>query len=85
MTRPLDPHTLRQVAARWPQETLSSRAARSFLQSLVEEEHQQPATGLAELAQRLHDAACGCGETLAGTWSSYWLTIARAATRELQQ
>jgi hypothetical protein len=41
MTHPLDPHTLRQAAARWPRETLSPRAAQSFLRSLWEEAEQQ--------------------------------------------
>jgi hypothetical protein len=41
----LDPYTLRQAAARWPRETLSPRAAQSFLKSLAEEaEAQRPAT-----------------------------------------
>lgn len=42
----------------------------------------QPATVGQTLAQGLHDAACGCGDTEAGR-STYWLTIARAATKEL--
>lgn len=36
--RPLDPYTLRQAAARWPIETLSSRSAQSFLRSLAEDQ-----------------------------------------------
>jgi len=45
MTQPLDPYTLRQAAARWPIETLSSRSAQSFLRSLAEDaEQHQPAT-----------------------------------------
>jgi hypothetical protein len=40
----LDPYTLRQAAARWPIETLSSRSAQSFLKSLAEEaERDRPA------------------------------------------
>jgi hypothetical protein len=82
MTQPLDPHTLRQASARWPRETLNTRAAQSFLRSLADEaEREQPATNAAGMAQRLHDAACGCGDTTAGE-SSYWLAIARAAIRE---
>lgn len=51
MTQPLDPYTLRQAAARWPHETLSPRAAQSFLRSLAEESEwltgrQQPATAV---------------------------------------
>lgn len=37
MTQPLDPYTLRQAAARWPRETLNTRAAQSFLLSLAED------------------------------------------------
>jgi hypothetical protein len=48
MTQPLDPYTLRQAAARWPHETLSPRAARSFLRSLAQDAaaqlDEQPAT-----------------------------------------
>jgi hypothetical protein len=44
MTQPLDPHTLRQAAARWPRQTLGPRAAQSFLHALADEAAGQPAT-----------------------------------------
>lgn len=48
MTQPLDPHTLRQAAARWPDQTLSKSAAQSFLRSLAQDAaaqlDDQPAT-----------------------------------------
>jgi len=37
----LDAYTLYQAAARWPRETLSPRAAQSFLRSLAEEAEAQ--------------------------------------------
>jgi hypothetical protein len=60
MTQPLDPYTLRQAAARWPDETLNRRAAQSFLRSLAEdvepttaERLAQPATGTDQLREEL--------------------------------
>jgi hypothetical protein len=70
MTQPLDPHTLRQAAARWPRETLNTRAAQSFLRSLAleaaTEQDDQPTAPdplRAELAELLEHIGTREGHT----------------------
>ena len=51
MTRSLDPYTLRQAAARWPTETLNTRAAQGFLHELADDaEWQRHNPGVAYIA-----------------------------------
>ena len=81
------------AAASWTRTGRAPRTTTAEMQRCNPLENGSPGDGhmtqplevvdLTELAQRLHDAACHCGDRHAGQ-STYWLTIARAAVQELR-
>jgi len=90
----LDPYTLRQAAARWPRETLSPRAAQSFLRSLAEEaEAQRRPASVVALSSDPADRTAAVervADAIRTEWerrgrSAVWMDLAAAAVTELEQ